>query len=144
MKGWIPLLLIMSIGIMVTPLAHAQTAAEMTSDCAPYRHALVLAPRPGGGSIVEAPGANGKSDFCWGAFATLQEFTALQDVGAVELYPASHPEAKICFPPSIQRLRLVKAFIQYMDAHPTMGPQNFAVVLLTAMSQAYPCASPGE
>ena len=141
-KGWMALLLLMSIGMLVTPLAHGQTAAQMTSDCAPYRHGIVLAPRPGGGTIVEAPGANGKSDFCWGAFATLQQFAALQDVGAIELYPTGHPAAKICFSPLVQRLQLVKAFIQYMDAHPAMGNQNFAIVLLTAMSQAYPCANP--
>lgn len=140
-KSWIALLLTISLGMTAMPSAHAQTAAEMAADCAPYRHGIVLAPRPGGGSIVEAPGANGKSDFCWGAFATLQAFAALQDAGAIELYPTGHPAAKICISPLMQRLQLVKAFIQYMDVHPAMGNQNFAVALLSAMSQAYPCTS---
>ena len=76
---------------LFAPSLHAQTAGQMAADCAPYRHALRLSPRPGGGSVVEAPGANANSNFCWGSFALLQQMVELQSVGAVTLYRTTLP-----------------------------------------------------
>jgi hypothetical protein len=109
MKTWAALLLIGSLGMLTVPHAHAQTAGQMATDCAPYQHALILQSRPGGHSLVEAPGANNNSAFCWGAFAAVQDFAALQGIGAVDLYPSSRPAARTCVPPTIERLQLVEA-----------------------------------
>jgi hypothetical protein len=134
------LLLLVASLTLFAPSVHAQTAGQMAADCAPYRHALRLSPRPGGGSVVEAPGANANSNFCWGSFALLQQMVALQSVGAVTLYRTTLPTTRFCLPPSIERLDLVKAFLQYVDDHGAVANQPFAAALLTVLSQSYPCA----
>ena len=125
--------------ILFTPSVHAQTAGQMAADCAPYRHALRLSPRPGGGSVVEAPGANANSNFCWGSFALLQQMVELQSVGAVTLYRTTPLATRFCLPPSTERLDLVKAFLQYVDEHGAVANEPFAAALLRALSQRYPC-----
>jgi hypothetical protein len=129
-------------GMMFAPGAQAQneTAGQMATYCAPYRHALRLAPRAGGGTIVEAPGGNAKSDFCWGAFATMQEVATLRQVGAIEFYVKGQPNRKICLPMPVERLQMVKAFLQYMGDHQSLGNADFGVALLYSMLQAFPCA----
>lgn len=143
MKAWIPVLLLALAGIALAPRAQAQTAAEMAADCAPYRHALRLAPASGGGSTVEAPGGNAKSDFCWGAFATWQGLGNLQQAALIQLYLSARPAEKICIPLATERLQLVKTFLQYMDHHPEMGKADFNVAVLAVMLQSYPCARSG-
>ncbi len=120
-----------------------ETAGQMASFCGPYRHALRLAPHGSGNPLVEAPGANGKSDFCWGAFATLEALATLQQAGAIQLYLTGHPKQHLCIPVTAERLQLVKTFLQYMDAHQNLGNTDFGVVLLDAMFGAYPCAPSG-
>lgn len=129
--------------VRATAQIPGETAGQMASSCAPYRHALRLAPRRGGSPLIEAPGANRQSDFCWGAFATLQALTRLQQAGAIQLYLTDHPKQRLCIPITVERLQLVKAFLQYMDAHGTLTNTDFGVVLLDAMFQAYPCAPSG-
>ena len=143
MRTTIAVLLMVTLALGFAPRAHAQTAGEMASYCAPYRHGLVLQARPGGHSLVEAPGANANSYFCWGEFAALQEFVSLQGVGAVNLFPSSHPAARFCIPPDTERLQLVKTFLQYMDMHPQSRQLDFGAVLLTLMQQTYPCRPGG-
>ena len=130
-----------------SPSARAQvqadTAAQMAAYCGPYRHALRLAPRGAGGAVVEAPGANAKSDFCWGAFATMQDLATLRQAGAIELYLKGQANRRICLPITVERLQMVQSFLQYMDHHRDMGGTDFGMVLLYAMSEAYPCA-PGS
>jgi hypothetical protein len=92
---------------------------------------------------VEAPGSNSKSDFCWGAFSTLQGLGNLQQAGLIQLYLSAQPAAKMCIPLATERLELVKAFLQYMDHHPEMAKADFSVALLTVMLQTYPCARSG-
>jgi hypothetical protein len=139
MKATIAVLLMATFAVGFAPRAHAQTAGEMASYCAPYRHGLVLQAKPGGHSLVEAPGANANSYFCWGEFAALQQFASLQAVGAVALFPSAHPAARFCIPPDTERLQLVKGFLQYMDRHSESRNLDFGAVLLTIMQQAYPC-----
>ena len=92
---------------------------------------------------MEAPGANANSDFCWGAFATLQELGNLQQAGLIQLYLSALPAAKMCIPLSTERLQLVKDFLQYMDHHPEMAKTDFSAVVLEVMFQTYPCVPSG-
>ncbi len=138
MKTTLALLLIGMTWLSLAPRAHAQSAAELATDCAPYRHGLILEAKPGGRSLVEAPGANNNSAFCWGAFAALQDFADLQRVGALQL--STKPTSRPCIPLGTERLQLVKAFLRYVDANAPVRPLAFGVVLLAAMQQAYPCS----
>ena len=135
--------LMVALGVAFAPHAHAQTAGEMVSYCAPYRHGLILDAEPGGHSLVEAPGANARSNFCWGEFAALQEFVSLQRIGAVELFSSTRPASRFCIPPNVERLQLVKTFLQFMHLHPQFNKLDFGAVLLTVMQQTYPCPKPG-
>ncbi len=128
------------MSMMWAPGAHAQTAAEMASYCGPYRHALRLAPRGGSSPVVEAPGANARSDFCWGAFATLQTLANLQQIHVIQLTLTDHPRDRLCIPITVERLQLVKTFLQYMDDHHELGNTDFGVALINSMFQAFPCA----
>ena len=120
--------------------AHAQTASEMVSACAPYRYAIALGSRAGGHSQVDAPGASAKSNFCWGAFATVQDFAALQVAGQVQLYPADHPERNFCLPPGIDRLQLIKTFLKFTGKHAELASNDFGIVAKLAMSEQFPCS----
>lgn len=125
--------------------AHAQgtTAGQMATWCAPYRHALRLAPRGNGAAVVEAPGANAQSDFCWGSFALLQELITLRQARAIEFAVLGPQPRGICPPITAGRLQLVQAFLTYMGAHPDQRNADFGVALLEAETQAFPCAPGG-
>jgi hypothetical protein len=137
-KTTLALLLLATTLLGLTSRAHAQSAGELATDCAPYRHGLILDAKPGGRSLVEAPGANNNSAFCWGAFAALQDFADLQRVGALQL--STKPTGRVCIPLGTERLQLVKAFLRYVDANAQVRPLAFGVALLAAMQQAYPCS----
>lgn len=141
-KICLALLLFASAGLLLAPRAHAQTAAQLATDCAPYRSAIVVAPGPNGG-VIQLPRQTSGSNFCWGAFATLEQLITLQDAGALALYSPSHPALKACVPATVGRLQLVQAFLRYMARHRDMGKVTFGPILLGAMAQTYPCGSPG-
>jgi Rap1a immunity proteins len=139
-KTLIAALLLASATLLVTPRAEAQTAGQMARFCAPYRHALVLAPGSSDNPVVEAPGGNARSNFCWGAFATLQSLANMSQAGAIQLYISSAPKDRLCIPVTVGRLQLVKTYLQYMDRHHELANTDFAVALIAAMFETYPCA----
>jgi hypothetical protein len=113
--------ILIACGLTFAPHARADTAQEMAGYCEPYRTAVVTKP-----GEVSVPTRDLNSQYCWGAFAAVQEFYVQGDLG-------------LCLPERSSRLELVKVFIRYMDQHPNTGHERFGRVLLLAMADAFPC-----
>jgi Rap1a immunity proteins len=107
----------------------AGTAGEWASHCEPFRTATDAADKLRADSTLNS--------HCWGAFANLEE------VG-VEHGPGPRTVYRFCIPRGTDRLKLVKAFIKYMDVHPNREHEEFGPVLFDSMAHAYPCVMNGE
>ena len=73
--------------------------------------------------------------FCWGAFA------ALQVTGRMVANKAQRP-LHFCAPPDSSRVGDIKIFLRYTERHPELAQEDFAIVALDALIEAYPCPAP--
>jgi hypothetical protein len=104
--------------------SHAETAEEMLSACRP---------------IAQARVSDGKIDLpqtfdagsCWGAFAALHQVTMLLENGK--------PSLHVCLPEDTTRTELIALFVRYVESHPKVYSENFALVAMNAMIEAFPC-----
>jgi hypothetical protein len=112
-----------SLLLMLPMPAFAQTGLEVESRCRSFA-AVDVHPD---GRIALPP----NSDFCWGAFTTLQQFLVFSE-GDV-------PMLRVCVPEKSTRLQLIKVFLGYSQRHPESAHLPFGQVVWQAMYEAFPC-----
>lgn len=110
----------------ISPL-HAETAEEMLSACRPIVEAKVS------GDRISLP-QTFDAGLCWGAFGSLQQVLILFDENGK---PALHA----CVSGNATRTELIAIFVRYVETHPKVYPENFALVAVNAMIKAFPCKS---
>lgn len=76
-----------------------------------------------------------QTEFCWGAFAAIQELSKLGWSDTKELM------LEICAPEQSTRLQYIKIFSKYVTDHPEMAHQDFAYIARLALHDAFPCAA---
>lgn len=104
--------------------SHAETAEEMLSACRP---------------IVQARVSDGRIDLpqtfdagsCWGAFAALHQAMMLLENGK--------PSLHVCLSGDTTRTELIAIFVRYVEIHPKVYSENFALVAVNALGEAFPC-----
>lgn len=114
------------LALVLVQEAHATSAQEMLSDCR---------------SLAKAPVSDGKVQFaptfatgrCWGSFLSIQRFTGLRDTNGKLILPA------ICVPPEIMLTQLVSVFVVYAEKNPQLLHQDYFVVAMNSLRQAFPC-----
>ncbi len=75
------------------------------------------------------------ADRCFGVFLAAQRFTAATDDHRVRLLG-------ICSPADARTTQYVRIFLNYADAHPERLNEDFAIVVLAALQNAWPCLAP--
>lgn len=107
--------------------SHAETAEEMLSACRP---------------IIQAKVSDGKIDLpqtfdvgsCWGAFAVLEQVMRVVDENG-------KPLLHLCLPANTTRTELIAIFVRYVESHPKLYSENFAIVAVNTMVTTFPCKS---
>ena len=127
-------------------LAEPVTAVQLRSSCADLL--AFVATSNGGRSTPQI--FNG--GFCNGVFTTIlfELYTVNETRGPTDCYyivhhnecrskDTSRGELVKCVPAAVTPMDLVRAFIEYLEAHPERGQDRFDGVVWTAMLTAYPC-----
>jgi hypothetical protein len=73
-----------------------------------------------------------ESGLCWGTFATIQKMTRYCD-------SSRKPFFRICAPSESKRSQLVAVFVNYAEKNPQRLHEDFFVVALDSLRQAFPC-----
>jgi hypothetical protein len=106
--------------------ANAETALEVQSWCTPVVNGKLSA------NDMISYMENHDTGFCWGAFATIQEFSKYTwDDGTTLL--------RFCPPSNSSRLQYIKVFSRFVDDHPEDAHQEFARVARQALASAFRC-----
>lgn len=69
---------------------------------------------------------------CWGAITATWDFAFLTYSGGERMLP-------VCLPENVSRPQLAAVFVNYVDTHPAERSDDFGLVLLKALSAAFPC-----
>lgn len=119
--------LLICLATILTSSLYAETAEEMVSACKLISEASVSSGQ------VELP-TDFRSGLCWGAFASIQEI--------VTWIPAkdSKPLLGVCAPSTSTRTQLIQIFLAYSKLHPEKVNQDFTIVALDALANAFPCS----
>ncbi len=116
---------------MFTTSASAETTEEMLSSCRPMAAADIR------GDQVVIPH---RSEFCWGAFATVQKIIGMiLAQGQKPIIEGGQPTLGVCAPPSSNRTQLIAVFVAYAGQHPERLHEHFLNVALDALRGAFPC-----
>jgi hypothetical protein len=106
--------------------AGVETALEVQSWCKGITSAKVLADN----KFFYNPTPDTR--FCWGAFGAIQELSTV-------LWDDDTPMLRVCVPAESTRLQLVKIFSKYVDDHPEISHQPFAIIARQSLAEAFPC-----
>lgn len=109
---------------VATPLEAAETAQRMRSYC----QAVIEAKSNPNGSI--SIDENFLSGWCWGAFGALQNLGRLYD---------TKPTLGFCAPAESTLTQHAAVFSAYTDKHPERLHEDWYLVALTALQEAFPC-----
>jgi hypothetical protein len=112
-----------------TAPARAETVAEMLAGC----RSVAAAPVTNGSvTLPNNPGVQR----CWGAISVLQELSKWVVEGRT--LPMFSP----CVPADLPRTQWAAVLVSYVDQYPGRLEDEFALVTLIAMGEAYPCRKP--
>jgi hypothetical protein len=76
-----------------------------------------------------------ESGKCWGAFATFQSMISLIYIdGKTRIHG-------VCAPPNGTRTRVIAIFVEYARRNPRRLNEDFILVALDALREAFPCPS---
>ena len=120
---------VMASMVLLAGVSHsnAETAMEMHDYCRGISDAQLVATQQ-----IVVP-TTFEAGACWGAFSALQTLTV------VKIGDGPHLALRTCLPPKSTRLQLVRVFRQYVTDHPEIGHEDWAIVALTALWEAFPC-----
>jgi hypothetical protein len=106
-----------------------ETALQVQSWCREVINAKL-----GANDTILLKRSNFYTGFCWGAFASIQQFSTYVPRGSTDrlLY--------ICTPPTSTRLQLIKIFSKYVDDHPETAHEDFSDIAFQALVKAFPCS----
>lgn len=104
--------------------SRAETAEEMLSACRPITQAKIS------GDKIDLPQTFDVGS-CWGAFAVLEQVMRLAENGKASLH--------VCLPANTTRTELIAIFTRYVESHPRVYSENFALVAVNIMVKAFPC-----
>jgi hypothetical protein len=107
--------------------AKAETALEVQSWCKPFVTAKL-----GTNNSVARVEEDPYTDFCWGAFAMIQEFSRFVRGDGTAMID-------ICAPSDSTRIQFIKIFYKYVDDHPANAHKPFAEIAYRSLSVAFPC-----
>jgi hypothetical protein len=101
------------IGLMICLLtvpisASAESVLEVESKC---RAIATVEIRANG--VVHLP-LDADTQFCWGAFASIQQVISILDENGQWLF-------RVCAPQETTRVQLIKIFLKYSNQHPELG-----------------------
>ena len=120
----------LAIGLLVMPgparSEVPETALEVQSWCRPYATVEVRAD-----GMVYAP-VDANTQFCWGAFAAIQELSVIVD-------ERGKPLLRICPRASVTRVQFIQIFLHYANQHPEQADMDFAGVARRAIAEAFSC-----
>jgi hypothetical protein len=107
--------------------SNAETAIEMHDYCQGIADAQLKAT----GQILVP--TTFEAGTCWGAFS------AFGTLSMAIFDDSSGFALRICAPPRSSRLQLVRVFRQHVMDHPERGHEDWAIVALAALQEAFPC-----
>jgi hypothetical protein len=108
--------------------ASAETALEVQSWCQDIAHAQITADD----RIRFDLGCD--TGFCWGAFAILQDVSRIPVKIDGHLY-------LFCPPRNSTKLQFIKVFSRFVDNHPASANEDFGLIAVIALGDAFPCPS---
>jgi hypothetical protein len=115
----------LAILLVLAGPADAESALQAIPSCLTVSKGL----RPDGKLYFSPDG-----QFCWGAFAAIQQFS--------RLLIADEPGKRsldICSPETSSRLQMILVFLKYADSHPEVLDQEFPLIARQALREAFPC-----
>jgi hypothetical protein len=118
-------LTVLAILLVLAGSARAETALQATASC----REVVKGLSPDG--TLNFPPAG---EYCWGAFAVVQQFSRLTI--------APHGRERLlgmCVGEHVTRTQLVLVFLKYADNHPAHLDQEFPLIARQALMEAFPC-----
>lgn len=118
--------IVAAVVFLSVPPSHAETAEEMLSACRPITMSKVSDGK------IDLP-MTYDSGLCWGAFAVLNQAMML-------LNSDGSPSLHVCLPESATRTELIAIFVKYVENHPEVYSQNFALTALNAEHKSFPCS----
>jgi len=108
-------------------LCRAESALEASGSC----RAVANGERGSDGTLRFSR----EGDFCWGAFASLQQLARVSS--------ADNPKGRalnICAPPESTRMQLVLVYLQYATNHPNELHEELPIVAWRSLMSAFPCS----
>ena len=106
--------------------AMAESSEEMLSSCKKWADARVVDKD----KVLMPP--DFESGKCWGAFATIQSTVVLSN-GKTRIHG-------VCAPPNGTRTQLIAIFAEYATRNPRLLNEDFILVAIEALRDAFPCA----
>jgi hypothetical protein len=121
--------------LCLAPLdSRAETALEVESWCKPIANAAF------GENGEISYHSNSDTEFCWGAFATIEELSrVLSSYSYNDNTLTCTPLIGICAPSAVTRVQMIKIFSKYVDEHPDKSHLEFAVIARLSLAEAFPC-----
>jgi hypothetical protein len=120
-------LALVTISMLSWPARAAETAGELATLCIGVANAPVARD---GRLHFDPTFENGR---CWGAFAAVQELSRMKRT------TEEPPLLGICAPETTTRLDLIKAFSDYVRAHPESRTEQFSVIVIASLRTRFPC-----
>jgi hypothetical protein len=112
--------------VALPTVASAGTAAEMLHGC------RLVADSATADGQVSMPSTADASQ-CWGAFLVVQTLITWRE------HREPYPHYNVCAPEGAKRTQLAAVFVEYLSRHPERRHENFLLVTLEALQQAFPC-----
>lgn len=112
--------------------ANAYTASEMRESCRQVVLSDAGETFEGGRQTIMIP-PTFDAGVCWGGFAAFQDIIMFVTIGE------EYPMLGVCPPVQTTRRHLVEVFYMFTTSHPEREDEEWTVVTMEALREAFPC-----